>query len=129
MIGVRTHVSDSQSNGSKVGFSIILLMFISVLTPIASADLSDFKQYGAELSSNPEDAPITYSYSPAIRAAFARVSDLSQYSESQINSVEEWVVVSQTKQGQPTGLLPYSWYVKVDSADAPFTLDSYNPQA
>ncbi|GIQ96453.1 MAG: hypothetical protein CM15mP1_3490 [Methanobacteriota archaeon] len=120
MIGSSTHVSDSQSNGRKVGFSIILLMFISVLNPIASADLSDFKQYGAELSSNPEDAPITYSYSPAIRAAFARVSDLSQYTESQINSAEEWVVVSQTKQGQATGLLPFSWYVEIDSDDAPF---------
>ena len=87
MIGSSTHVSDSQSNGRKVGFSIILLMFISVLNPIASADLSDFKQYGAELSSNPEDAPITYSYSPAIRSAFARVSDLSQYSDGQLNSV------------------------------------------
>ena len=120
MIGSSTHVSDSQSNGRKVGFSIILLMFISVFNPIASADLSDFKQYGAELSSNPEDAPITYSYSPAIRAAFARVSDLSQYSESQINSVEEWVVVSQTKQGRATGLLPFSWYVEIDSVDAPY---------
>ena len=94
-------------------------MLVSVLNPIASADLSDFKQYGAELPSNPEDAPIAYSYSPAVRAAFARVSDLSQYSEAQLNSVEEWVVVSQTKQGQPTGLLPYSWYVEVDSVDAP----------
>ena len=120
MIGSSTHVSGTQSNRNRVGFSIAILMFISVLNPIASADLSDLKQYGAELSSNPEDAPITYSYSPAIRAAFARVSDLSQYSDGQLNSVEEWVVVSQTKQGEPTGLLPFSWYVEIDSFDAPY---------
>ena len=129
MFGSSTHVSVTQSDRNRVGFSIAILMFISVLNPIASADLSDFKQYGAELSSNQEDAQITYSYSPAVRAAFARVSDLSQYSESQLNSVEEWVVVSQTKQGQTTGLLPFSWYVEIDSVDAPYYLDSYNLQA
>ena len=95
-------------------------MLISALNPIASADISPFKSYGAELSENPEDAPITYSYSPAVRAAFARVSDLSQYSENQLDSIEEWVVVSQTKYGEPTGLLPYSWYVETNSLDAPY---------
>ena len=99
---------------------------ISALNPIASADISDTKSYGAELSENPEDAPITYSYSPAVRAAFARVSDLSQYSENQLDSIEEWVVVSQTKDGEPTGLLPYSWYVETNSLDAPYYFGSCN---
>ena len=120
MVGTSVLSLHSPSRSRAIGVSIIFLLLFSILNPIASADLSDFRTYGAELSSNPEDAPITYSYSPAVRAAFARVSDLSQYSENQLNSVEEWVVVSQTKQGEPTGLLPFSWYVEVDSVDAPY---------
>ena len=58
--------------------------------------------YGATLSENPDDAPLTYEYSPAIRAAFARTSDLSTYTFEEQNSVEEWVVVSPFAIGEPT---------------------------
>ena len=64
MIGTSTRICACQSRVRRVGFSITLLMLISVLNPIASADISPFKSFGAELSENPEDAPITYSYSP-----------------------------------------------------------------
>ena len=119
MIGSSVVSHHDSSSSKSVGIWIITMMVVSVLNPIASADVSDTKSYGAELSSNSEDAPITYSYSPAIRAAFARVSDLSQYSQAELNSASQWVVVSQNKLGEPTGLLPYSWYVETDSVNAP----------
>ena len=119
MIGSSVVSHHDSSSSKSIGIWIIAIMIISVINPIASADVSDTKSYGAELSSNSEDAPITYSYSPAIRAAFARVSDLSQYSQAELNSASQWVVVSQNKLGEPTGLLPYSWYVETDSVNAP----------
>ena len=45
--------------------------------------------------------PLTYEYAPAIRAAFARTSDLSTYTPEEQNSVEEWVVVSPLPIGEP----------------------------
>ena len=120
MIGSSVVSHHDSSNSKSIGIWIIVIMIISVLNPIASADISDTKTYGAELSSNSEDAPITYSYSPAIRAAFARVSDLSQYSQTELNSASQWVVVSQNKLGEPTGLLPFAWYVETDSLNAPY---------
>ena len=99
---------------SKIGISIILLMLVSILTPLASAQNPEYAATAAPLSDNPEDAPITYSYSPAIRAAFARVSDLSQYTESELQSTSKWVVVSSKKMGEPTGLLANSWFVEVE---------------
>ena len=119
MIGSNVVSHHDSSSSKSIGIWIIAIIVISVFNPIASADVSDTKSYGAELSSNSEDAPITYSYSPAIRAAFARVSDLSQYSQAELNSASQWVVVSQNKLGEPTGLLPYSWYVETDSVNAP----------
>mgnify|MGYP001166654003 FL=1 len=99
---------------SRIGISIILVMFVSILTPLASAQNIEYAATGAPLSENPEDAPLTYSYSPAIRAAFARVSDLSQYSESELQSTSEWVVVSSKKMGEPTGLLSNTWIVEIE---------------
>ena len=99
---------------SRIGISIILLMFVSILTPLASAQNIEYAATGAPLSENPEEAPLTYSYSPAIRAAFTRVSDLSQYSESELQSTSEWVVVSSKKMGEPTGLLSNTWIVEIE---------------
>ena len=90
-------------------------MFVSILTPLASAQNIEYAATGAPLSENPEDAPLTYSYSPAIRAAFARVSDISQYSESELQSTSEWVVVSSKKMGEPTGLLSNTWIVEIEA--------------
>ena len=111
-LGINNSAQCSKAQ-SKIGISIILLMFVSILTPLASAQNIEYAATGAPLSENPDDAPITYSYSPAIRAAFARVSDLSQYSESELQSTSEWVVVSSKKMGEPTGLLANSWFVEV----------------
>ncbi|RJU88420.1 MAG: hypothetical protein DWC02_01615 [Candidatus Poseidoniales archaeon] len=97
---------------------LILVMILSSMTPIASAQNVAPKFAGATLSENPEDAPLTYSFSPAIRAAFARVSDLSQYSESELESTSKWVVVSSNPIGEATGILANTWYVEVDPSDS-----------
>ena len=81
---------------------------------------------GAPLSDNPEDAPITYSFSPAIRSAFARVSDISQYTLEELQSTTEWVVVSQQKLGEPTGLLENTWFVDVEPVSHYLILQNYN---
>ena len=103
----------SSPNFPWIGFSIVLLMLAASLGPLASAETIDFEAIGAPLSENPDDAPITYAYSPAIRAAFARVSDLSQYSQSDLESTTEWVVVSSKKMGEPAGLLANAWIVEI----------------
>ena len=112
-LGINNSAQCSKAK-SKIGLSIILLMMSSILTPFASAQNPEYAATGAPLSDNPEDAPITYSYSPAIRAAFARVSDLSQYTESELQSTSEWVVVSSKKMGEPTGFIANTWFVEVE---------------
>ena len=101
------------------GAWIVLVLLLSSLAPFASANsLNELEYDGAPLSENPEDSPITYSFSPAIRAAFSRVSDISQYSENELESTTQWVVVSANKLGEETGILPNTWYVDIDSSDA-----------
>ena len=51
------HCSKAQP---KIGISIILLMFVSILTPLACAQNIEYAATGAPLSENPDDAPITY---------------------------------------------------------------------
>jgi len=93
---------------------LVLIILLASLAPLGSADISEAKSNELGLSDNPDDAPITYSFSPAIRAAFARVSDLSQYSDSDLNSVNKWVVVSSKSIGQPTGILENTWYLDIE---------------
>ena len=101
------------------GSWLVLVLLLSGLAPLTSADDTPQFYDGAPLSDNPEQAPLTYSFSPAIRAAFARVSDLSLYSDNQLESTSEWVVVSSKPLGEPTGILANTWYVEVSSDIAP----------
>ena len=110
MSGDNLTVSPLQMNGRKKSTLLVAIMLLSLFSPLGSAEENYSSYLGAPLSDNPEDAPITYNFSPAIRASFARVSDLSQYSESEIQSTEEWVVVS-----SKTGVVKFSspYYVHV----------------
>ena len=76
--------------------ALVILLLTTLIAPMAIAQSTNEIDYGfgAELSDNPNHAPLTYEYSPAIRAAFARTSDLSQYTVEEQHSVEQWVVVS-----------------------------------
>jgi len=104
------------------GGMIAALFILSILAPLANAlepiSESDLN-LGAPLSDDVEDAPLTYGFSPAVRAAFARVSDLSQYSDAQLNSANQWVAVSTTALGEEVGDLTNTWIIDVEPARAP----------
>ena len=74
---------------------------------------------GAPLSDDAEDAPLTYGFSPAVRAAFARVSDLSQYSDAELNSATQWVAVSKNSLGEGVRDLANTWIVDIEAERAP----------
>ena len=96
--------------------SIVILLMMTMLLPMVTAQSSEAIDYGfgAELSDNPEDAPLTYSYSPAVRAAFARSSDLSQYDSEQQETVTQWVVVSKEKIGDFAPNLANAYIIDAD---------------
>ena len=75
---------------------LVALLLCALTLPFAAADIStqSISLTGAPLPDSSEDAPITYGFSPAVRTAFARVSDLAQYTTTQADSVSQWVVVS-----------------------------------
>ena len=76
--------------------ALVVLLLTTLIAPMVIAQSTSELDYGfgATLSENPEDAPLTYAFSPAIRAAFARTSDLSQYTIEEQNTVEQWVAIS-----------------------------------
>ena len=76
--------------------ALVVLLLTTLIAPVVIAQSTSELDYGfgATLSENPEDAPLTYAFSPAIRAAFARTSDLSQYTIEEQNTVEQWVAIS-----------------------------------
>ena len=66
---------------------VAVMMVLSILAPLTNADvLETSKITETEIS----DDSIVSSFSPAVRAAFARVSDISQYSDEELASVEQW---------------------------------------
>lgn len=104
------------------GVWIAALLILSVITPLANAlepEMNSGLYIGAPLSDDAEDAPLTYGFSPAVRAAFARVSDLSQYSDSELTSANQWVAVSQSPLGESAKDLSNTWIVDVNPELAP----------
>ena len=115
-----TAITLRQLNWFMRGVSVVLLLFMSSLLPIAAAvDLPIAEGLGAPLSDDAEQAPLTYSYSPAIRAAFARASDISQYSDTELESATQWVAVSSQPLGKESNLLADAWIIDIDSTIAP----------
>ena len=100
--------------------SVVLLLLLSGIFPFVSAlEEPVSKEIGAPLSENPEDAPITYSYSPAVRASFARASDISQYSDTELASATQWVAVSSQPIGKESNLLANAWIIDISWQQAP----------
>ena len=99
--------------------SLVIILLTTLLAPMVHAEADNTLNlgFGATLSDNPDDAPLTYAFSPAVRAAFARTSDLSQYTIDQRESVEQWVVVSPFDIGTPTTELANSYIVDANFAD------------
>ena len=98
---------------------LVALLLCALTLPLAAADISteSIGFAGAPLPDSSEDAPITYGFSPAVRTAFARVSDLTQYSTTQADSVSQWVVVSLKQQGIPAQHLENTWIVDANFAE------------
>ena len=100
--------------------SVVLLLLLSGIFPFVSAlEEPVLKDIGAPLSENPEDAPITYSYSPAVRASFARASDISQYSDTELANTTQWVAVSSQPIGKESNLLANAWIIDISWQQAP----------
>ena len=98
--------------------ALVSVLMIASLAPMAvngEAIENNPQSFGAPLSKNWDDAPITYGFSPAVRSAFARVSDLSQYSEIQLEQINQWVVVSQYPVGEAVRDLDNVWIVEIES--------------
>ena len=101
--------------------AIVSILLLASITPIianAEENNLNFQHLGAPLPDNPEEAPLTYAFSPSVRSAFARVSDLSQYSVSELEATNEWVVVSDHPLGKPVDVLENVWIVEIDYESA-----------
>ena len=98
--------------------SILLLASIAPIIANAEENSLNFQHLGAPLPDNPEEAPLTYAFTPSVRSAFARVSDLSQYSVSELEATNEWVVVSDNPLGKPVDVLENVWIVEIDYESA-----------
>jgi len=103
---------------------VVGLLLVSILSPIVLGDSLSTIEKGLEKQDTPilgvfgpmgDEDSIVQGFSPAVRAAFARVSDLSQYSETELATVEQWVVVSQTPLAEATPDLPNTWIVDADA--------------
>lgn len=101
--------------------ALVTILMMASLAPMAvngETNEINSQKIGAPLSENWDDAPITYGFSPAVRAAFARVSDLSQYSETQLEQTSQWVVVSQYPVGEAVRDLNNVWIVEIETQTA-----------
>ncbi len=98
-----------------------VLLFAS-LSPLVGATMgSDGDMADGSLGAPIEygdDSPIFSQFSPSVRAAFARVSDLSQYTDSELASVHQWVAVSATPLGEEAVHLPNTWIVDISASTA-----------
>ena len=107
------------TGGSRMRvIALVSILMIASLAPMAvlgEDNKNNYTQIGAPLSENWDEAPITYDFSPAVRAAFARVSDLSQYSDSQLEQTSQWVVVSSNPVGEAVRDLDNVWVVDIES--------------
>ncbi len=107
------------TGGSRMRvIALVSILMIASLAPMAvfgEDSESNSPKIGAPLSENWDDAPITYDFSPAVRSAFARVSDLSQYTDAQLEQTSQWVVVSSNPVGEAARDLDNVWIVDIES--------------
>ena len=93
--------------------AILFVLVCSLLSPMVSATVEP----SSENEINPTDeGNVIATFSPIIQAALAHKSDLSMYSTSQLNSVQQWVVIASHFDGQPAEELPGAWIVDVEQS-------------
>jgi len=99
--------------------AILIVLVCSLLSPMASAFATPSSEPLETGMAEARSEYIVDSYSPIIQAALAHKSDLSIYSETQLQSAQQWVVIAPQHTGEPAKDLPGAWIVDVDPSEAP----------
>ena len=99
--------------------AILFVLVCSLLSPMASAFASPSSEPLETEIAETRDESLVSSYSPIIQAALAHKSDLSIYSETQLESAKQWVVIAPHYTGEPAKELPGAWIVDVNPFEAP----------
>ena len=99
--------------------AILFVLVCSLLSPMASAFSSPSSTPLETGMEEARDGAIVASYSPIIQAALAQKSDLSIYSETQLESATQWVVIASEYAGEPAKDLAGAWIVDVNPFEAP----------
>ena len=99
--------------------AILFVLVCSLLSPMASAFTTPSSEPLENGIEEARDGTIVDSYSPIIQAALAQKSDLSIYSETQLESATQWVVVASEYAGEPAKELPGAWIVDANPLEAP----------
>ena len=95
--------------------ALLLVLVCSILAPMVSA----IESTNPLDSENVHFEAIIDGYSPSLQAALLQKSNLDSYSIEELNSANQWVVISHTEQGQPAGELEGAWLVDVHPFEAP----------
>ena len=95
--------------------SILMVLIFSAFTPMVAGVQTD----SSEISQQLEQSSLVQAYSPIVQAALAHKSDLSLYSQSQLDSAKQWVVIARDYDGVAAKELPGAWIVDVNTFEAP----------
>ena len=90
---------------------ILFVLVCSLFAPIASAGVQTPHD---SILNDTDDSNIISSYSPIIQAAIAHKSDLSMYSNEELESTMQWVVFAAQFDGEAAEELPGAWIVDVN---------------
>ena len=105
--------------GSMRTCAILFVLVCSLLSPMVSAFTSLSSESLETEVLEASDERIVDSYSPVIQAALAHKSDLSIYSETQLESANQWVIIASEYAGEPAKELAGAWIVDVNPSTAP----------
>ncbi|MDP6234288.1 MAG: hypothetical protein QF364_00420, partial [Candidatus Poseidoniaceae archaeon] len=103
-----------QPTGMRV-VTILFVLLASMCAPIATATHSQESTFSASIV---EENTVIETYSPAVQASLRQKSDLSIYTQEQLHSAQQWVVISQYQQGIAADELQGAWIVDADPRTA-----------
>ena len=110
---------DPSRHRSMRTYTILFVLVCSLLWPMVSAtSLSNSESLDTGYEQGINEGIID-SYSPIIQSALAHKSDLSMYSNAQLESAMQWVVIASQYAGEPAKELAGAWIVDVDPFTAP----------
>jgi len=95
--------------------TILFVLLASMCAPIATATHSQASNSSTDIV---EENTVIETYSPAVQASLRQKSDLSTYTQEQLHSAQQWVVISQYQQGIAADELQGAWIVDADPQTA-----------